>query len=82
MESMAGLPALSLSFNAKGIRQKIADLQRLYNNACDFTKNTGEGILAEDEANGVHTLCPYWDLLDPVMSDRSVTEPLHIRSLW
>ncbi|KAI9610237.1 hypothetical protein KEM48_002598 [Puccinia striiformis f. sp. tritici PST-130] len=36
----------------EGIRQKIADLQRLYNNACDFTKNTGEGILAEDEANG------------------------------
>ncbi|KAI7950101.1 hypothetical protein MJO28_008922 [Puccinia striiformis f. sp. tritici] len=35
---------------------KIADLQRLYNNACDFTKNTGEGILAEDEANGVHTV--------------------------
>ncbi|POW18161.1 hypothetical protein PSHT_06139, partial [Puccinia striiformis] len=73
--------------DAKGIRQKIADLQRSYNNACDFTKNTGEGILAEDEANGVHTvqdrileLCPYWDLLDPVMSDRSVTEPLHIRS--
>ncbi|KAI9625992.1 hypothetical protein H4Q26_015980 [Puccinia striiformis f. sp. tritici PST-130] len=71
----------------EGIRQKIADLQRSYNNACDFTKNTGEGILAEDEANGVHTvqdqileLCPYWDLLDPVMSDRSVTEPLHIRS--
>ncbi|KAI9603228.1 hypothetical protein H4Q26_002546 [Puccinia striiformis f. sp. tritici PST-130] len=47
MESMA---------DAKGIRQKIADLQRLYNNACDFTKNTGEGILAEDEANGVHTV--------------------------
>ncbi|KAI9600217.1 hypothetical protein KEM48_000824 [Puccinia striiformis f. sp. tritici PST-130] len=68
--------------DAKGIRQKIADLQRSYNNACDFTKNTGEGILAEDEANGVHTVqvMSVLDLLDPVMSDRSVTEPLHIRS--
>ncbi|KNE95047.1 hypothetical protein PSTG_11640 [Puccinia striiformis f. sp. tritici PST-78] len=71
----------------KGIRQKIADLQRSYNNACDFIKNTGEGILAENEADGIHTvqqrileLCPYWDLLEPVMSARSVTEPLHIRS--
>ncbi|KAI9615266.1 hypothetical protein KEM48_005694 [Puccinia striiformis f. sp. tritici PST-130] len=69
------------------IRQKIADLQRSYNNACDFIKNTGEGILAENEADGIHTvqqrileLCPYWDLLEPVMSARSVTEPLHIRS--
>ncbi|POW22636.1 hypothetical protein PSHT_01025 [Puccinia striiformis] len=73
--------------DAKGIRQKIADLQSSYNKARDFIKNTGEGILAEDEANGIHNvqarileLCPYWDLLDPVMSDRSVTEPLHIRS--
>ncbi|POW18702.1 hypothetical protein PSHT_05465 [Puccinia striiformis] len=38
------------------IRQKIADLQRSYNNACDFIKNTGEGILAENEADGIHTV--------------------------
>ncbi|KAI9604328.1 hypothetical protein H4Q26_003942 [Puccinia striiformis f. sp. tritici PST-130] len=78
-----------LLFHGKLYRDpaKIADLQSSYNKARDFIKNTGEGILAEDEANGIHNvqarileLCLYWDLLDPVMSDRSVTEPLHIRS--
>ncbi|POW16313.1 hypothetical protein PSTT_01435, partial [Puccinia striiformis] len=36
----------------RGIRQKIGELQKLYNKARDFLKNTGEGILAEDEENG------------------------------
>ncbi|KAH9464879.1 hypothetical protein Pst134EB_004384 [Puccinia striiformis f. sp. tritici] len=60
----------------RGIRQKIGELQKLYNKARDFLKNTGEGILAEDEENGVYTVeqklhedCPYWDQLDPVMED-------------
>ncbi|POV95857.1 hypothetical protein PSTT_15987 [Puccinia striiformis] len=73
--------------DAKGIRQKIADLQRSYNNACDFTKNTGEGILAEDEANGVHTVQGLsFNLFLSVFGSwnfsvfGSVTEPLHIRS--
>ncbi|KAH9473698.1 hypothetical protein MJO29_000761 [Puccinia striiformis f. sp. tritici] len=72
---------------AKGIRQKIGELQKSYNKARDFLKNTGEGILAEDEENGVYTVeqkiqeeCPYWDQLDPIMGDRSVTQPLHVRS--
>ncbi|WAQ88310.1 hypothetical protein PtA15_9A437 [Puccinia triticina] len=73
--------------DTKGVRQKIADLQSSYNSACDFMKNTGEGILEADEINGVRTvedrinkLCRYWSILDPIMGSRLVTEPLHIRS--
>ncbi|KAA1105797.1 hypothetical protein PGT21_019927 [Puccinia graminis f. sp. tritici] len=73
--------------DTKGVRQKIGDLQSSYNTARDFVKNTGEGIMAADELNGVHTvydciyeLCRYWNILDPIMAARSVTEPLHIRS--
>ncbi|POW05206.1 hypothetical protein PSTT_09854 [Puccinia striiformis] len=39
----------------KGIRQRIGELQKSYNKARDFLKNTSEGILAEDEENGVYT---------------------------
>ena len=89
-----------------GIRQKLGDLQASYNAACDWKKNTGQGILARDEINGVRTvqgeliytvqfdvfadqhellakvleICRHWDSLDPIMSSRSVTEPLHVRS--
>ncbi|WAR51833.1 hypothetical protein PtB15_1B269 [Puccinia triticina] len=70
----------------KGVCQKIADLQTSYNTAKDFLKNTGKGIMENDTINGVrtvqdriHELCRYWDILDPIMGARSVTEPLHIR---
>ncbi|PLW49173.1 hypothetical protein PCASD_02969 [Puccinia coronata f. sp. avenae] len=73
--------------DSKGVRQKIGDLQASYNAACDWKKHTGEGILAQDEINGVKTveaklvnICRFWDTLDPIMGSRSVTEPLHIRS--
>ncbi|PLW45003.1 hypothetical protein PCASD_06959 [Puccinia coronata f. sp. avenae] len=73
--------------DSKGIRQKLGDLQASYNAACDWKKNTGQGILARDEINGVRTvqakvleICRHWDSLDPIMSSRSVTEPLHVRS--
>jgi hypothetical protein len=99
------------------VRQKISDLQSLYKTACDFLKNTREGIMATDELNGISTveseilpllspdaptalylwllnksylvfscleringLCRYWDILDPIMSSRSVTKPLHVCS--
>jgi hypothetical protein len=39
-----------------GVRQKIGDLQASYNAACDWKKHTGEGILAQDEINGVKTV--------------------------
>ncbi|WAQ81674.1 hypothetical protein PtA15_1A1016 [Puccinia triticina] len=73
--------------DTKGVRQKISDLQSSYNTARDFLKNTGEGIMENDEINGVrtvedciNTLCRYWSFLDPIMGSRSVTEPLHVRS--
>jgi hypothetical protein len=68
-------------------------------------KNTGQGILARDEINGVRTvqgeintvqvdffadkhellakvleIFRHWDILDPIMSSRSVTKPVHIQS--
>ncbi|WAR59902.1 hypothetical protein PtB15_11B543 [Puccinia triticina] len=73
--------------DTKGVCQKISDLQSSYNTARDFLKNTGEGIMENDEINGVRTvedrinaLCRYWSFLDPIMGSRSVTEPLHVRS--
>ncbi|KAI7947773.1 hypothetical protein MJO28_009681 [Puccinia striiformis f. sp. tritici] len=78
---------ISADDNYERVRQKIGELQSSYNTARDFLKNTGEGILAEDEVNGVHTveaklleLCRYYNTLDPIMGARSVTQPLHVRS--
>ncbi|PLW34874.1 hypothetical protein PCASD_15065 [Puccinia coronata f. sp. avenae] len=42
--------------DSKGVRQKIGDLQASYNAACDWKKHTGEGILTQDEINGVKTV--------------------------
>ncbi|PLW49311.1 hypothetical protein PCASD_02693 [Puccinia coronata f. sp. avenae] len=71
--------------DSKGVQQKIGDLQALYNTAHNWKKNTGQGILEQDELNGVRTveekvleICCYWEELDPIMGSRLVTEPLHI----
>ncbi|KAA1097914.1 hypothetical protein PGT21_023875 [Puccinia graminis f. sp. tritici] len=54
--------------DTKGVRQKIGDLQSSYNTACDFVKNTGEGIMASDELNGVHTVYGQFTSLDFIMN--------------
>ncbi|PLW12607.1 hypothetical protein PCASD_17146 [Puccinia coronata f. sp. avenae] len=73
--------------DTKGISQRITDLQTSYNTARDWRRNTGAGILESDLANGVktvedqlRTICRFWDILDPIMSSRSVADPLYTRS--
>jgi hypothetical protein len=39
-----------------GVQQKIGDLQALYNTTCNWKKNTGQGILEQDELNGMRTV--------------------------
>ncbi|POW07338.1 hypothetical protein PSHT_09974 [Puccinia striiformis] len=64
----------------KGIRQRIGELQKSYNKARDFLKNTSEGILAEDEENGVYTVEQTPRGLPILGPARLVTQPLHVRS--
>ncbi|PLW08329.1 hypothetical protein PCASD_26393 [Puccinia coronata f. sp. avenae] len=42
--------------DAKGITQRIGDLQTSYNTARDWKRNTGAGILESDFINGVKTV--------------------------
>ncbi|OAV89052.1 hypothetical protein PTTG_28825 [Puccinia triticina 1-1 BBBD Race 1] len=72
--------------NLRGITHRDNDASANYGAFTDFLKNTGKGIMENDTINGVrtvqdriHELCRYWDILDPIMGARSVTEPLHIR---
>ncbi|OAV87926.1 hypothetical protein PTTG_04338 [Puccinia triticina 1-1 BBBD Race 1] len=60
--------------DTKGVRQKISDLQSSYNTARDFLKNTGEGIMENDEINGVRTVEGRQDSPEP-NNDPPPTEP-------
>ncbi|KAI7942128.1 hypothetical protein MJO28_012155 [Puccinia striiformis f. sp. tritici] len=68
--------------NNKDVRSKIQELQDSYSKACDWLRNTGEGIRDEDIANGTHNIrdgilkrCKYYDHLDEVMGSRAFTNP-------
>ncbi|KAI7959867.1 hypothetical protein MJO29_004935 [Puccinia striiformis f. sp. tritici] len=68
--------------NNKDVRSKIQELQDSYSKACDWLRNTGEGICDEDIANGTHNIrdgilkrCKYYDHLDEVMGSRAFTNP-------
>ncbi|PLW36118.1 hypothetical protein PCASD_11673 [Puccinia coronata f. sp. avenae] len=56
--------------DSKGIHQNLGDLQASYNAACDWKKIPDK----------VLEICRHWDILDPIMSSRSVTKPVHIQS--
>ncbi|KAH9468487.1 hypothetical protein Pst134EA_009030 [Puccinia striiformis f. sp. tritici] len=53
----------------KDVRSKIQELQDSYSKACDWLRNTGEGIRDEDIANGTH------NIRDEVMGSRAFTNP-------
>ncbi|KAH9446003.1 hypothetical protein KEM48_004600 [Puccinia striiformis f. sp. tritici PST-130] len=55
--------------NNKDVRSKIQELQDSYSKACDWLRNTGEGIRDEDIANGTH------NIRDEVMGSRAFTNP-------
>ncbi|KNZ45080.1 hypothetical protein VP01_8508g1, partial [Puccinia sorghi] len=58
-----------ISHSLTGITQKISDLQSSYNTAPDWKQNTDK----------IHSLCQYWDILDPITRSRSVAKPLFMR---
>ncbi|KAE8984319.1 hypothetical protein PR002_g22983 [Phytophthora rubi] len=64
----------------KGVLQKVNDIQDSYNKAADLKRQSGEGILDEDEAKTFHDklfgICKHWDVLDPVFHNRSSSRPI------
>ncbi|KAI9623234.1 hypothetical protein H4Q26_014730 [Puccinia striiformis f. sp. tritici PST-130] len=67
---------------ARDIRTKITELQMNFTCACDFLRNTGQGILAEDVANGTDNIragvikrCKYYYDLEEVMAVRANANP-------
>jgi len=68
------------------IRTKIIDLQASYAKAMDWRRNTGQGILEEHGEAGqdiinshIRKRCRYFDVLDPVMSDRYGNSSVHVQ---
>ncbi|KAG1688956.1 hypothetical protein DVH05_002942 [Phytophthora capsici] len=64
----------------KGVLQKVNDIQDSYNRAADLKRQSGEGILDEDEAKTFHdklvSVCKHWDVLDPVFHNRASSKPI------
>ena len=68
------------------IRSKIGELEKQFRDAVDWSQNTGQGIrendhLEEAEKEGqirayILKLCPYWDMLQPIMGDRHSSWPM------
>ncbi|KAI9613178.1 hypothetical protein H4Q26_010457 [Puccinia striiformis f. sp. tritici PST-130] len=67
---------------ARDIRTKIQEIQSSFITACDFLRNTGQGLLAEDIANGTNDIraavlkkCKYYYDLEDVMGERENANP-------
>ncbi|KAG6943782.1 hypothetical protein JG688_00017432 [Phytophthora aleatoria] len=66
------------------VLQKVNDIQDSYNKAADLNRQSGEGILDEDEAKTFHdekqltlvSICKHWDILDPVFHNRASAKPI------
>ncbi|ETO60049.1 hypothetical protein, variant 2 [Phytophthora nicotianae P1976] len=60
--------------------QKLNDIQDSYNKAADVERQSGEGILDEDEERTFHDklvrICKHWDVLYPVFHDRASAKPI------
>ncbi|KAE9075772.1 hypothetical protein PF005_g24862 [Phytophthora fragariae] len=63
-----------------GSTKKVNDIQDSYNKAADLKRQSGEGILDEDEAKTFHDklfgICKHWYVLDPVFHNRSSSRPI------
>ncbi|KAJ3222294.1 hypothetical protein HDU78_011804 [Chytriomyces hyalinus] len=83
VQLMRGVGILHQDNNKVG--SKIRELEMQYKNAIDWLSGTGEGILDSAEIShddkegcirkGILSRCQYYDLLDPVMSDRVSSRP-------
>ncbi|KAJ3223246.1 hypothetical protein HDU81_009306, partial [Chytriomyces hyalinus] len=83
VQLMQGVGILHRDNNKVG--SKIRELEMSYKNAIDWLSGTGEGILdcmeiSHDEKQGcirkgILKRCQYYDVLDPVMSDRASSWP-------
>ncbi|KAJ3263640.1 hypothetical protein HDU77_010287 [Chytriomyces hyalinus] len=83
VQLMRGAGILHRDNNKVG--SKIRELEMQYKNAIDWLSGTGEGILDSAEIShddkegcirkGILKRCPYYDVLDPVMSDRASSRP-------
>ncbi|POV98407.1 hypothetical protein PSHT_14036 [Puccinia striiformis] len=72
---------------ARDIRTKIQEIQTSFTIACDFLRNTGQGLLADDIANGTNDIraklvrcaslkrCKYYYDLEDVMGVRENANP-------
>ncbi|KAI7957569.1 hypothetical protein MJO28_004664 [Puccinia striiformis f. sp. tritici] len=67
---------------ARDIQTKIQEIQTSSTNACDWLCNTGQGLLAEDIANGTENIragvlkkCKYYDDLKEVMAVQANAYP-------
>lgn len=62
----------------KHIVNKIDYLIKQYKTALDWTQQTGQGVMEKGDIAGydnhVRKLCPYWDQLDPILSDRALAQ--------
>ncbi|KAA1106225.1 hypothetical protein PGT21_031287 [Puccinia graminis f. sp. tritici] len=68
--------------NNKDIRTKIQEIQDSYSKACDWLRNTGQGVLDSDIAEGTDNVraallkrCKYYYDLDEFMGSRTCTNP-------
>ena len=64
---------------SKQIRSKIDELEAKYKKAIDWRGNTGAGLMEQGQGAVVRDyilkLCPEFDDLDPIMSDRASSRP-------
>ncbi|KAL3914041.1 MAG: hypothetical protein SGILL_006257 [Bacillariaceae sp.] len=68
---------------AKQVQSRIKSMADKWRDTYDWTKNTGEGVRKEDQANGTNTFeeavlkrCPYYYELESIMEDRASVRPL------
>ena len=60
---------------AKDVMEKMQSLEYNYQAAIDWQNGTGAGVEAGLVKEYVVKLCPYFDILDPIMKDKPSMQP-------
>ena len=66
---------ITTSRTAKDVMEKIQSLEKEHPAAIDWQNGTGAGVEAGSVKEYVVKLCPYFDILDPIMKDKPSMQP-------